>query len=149
MKPKFDIGWYNGWSPEQRMATVPIQKAAIASGDLARPSRCSICQVVGNRNWRAEDAVWLHDENYANPLAAYAICRRCHRLLHGRFEAPTPWLTLVGQNARGGEWFEQLSMDPESRYRPFAETYPTGLSTRSDCRGAADGSADLDAAGGR
>lgn len=127
MKANFDIGWYNGWSPEERLATVPIQKAAIASGELARPTRCSICGVQGNRNWRADDAVWLHDENYADPLSAYAACRRCHRLLHNRFEAPQAWLALIAEHAWGRQWFEELSMDPESRYRPFNETYPAGL----------------------
>jgi hypothetical protein len=123
-----DIGWYNGWSPDERRATLPIQKAAIASGELARPTTCSICGCTGNRDWRADDAVWLHDEDYANPLAVYAVCRRCHRTLHQRFDDPTTWLTLVARHHRdGGAWFKQLTMDPESRYRPFAETYPNGI----------------------
>lgn len=128
MTAKFDIGWYNGWSPEERLATLPIQKAAIASGELARPTRCSVCDVEGNRNWKADDAVWLHDENYADPLAAYAVCRRCHRLLHRRFEDPAPWLALVSEHGRGGTWFEQLSMDVASLCQPFGVTYPNGLS---------------------
>ena len=123
-----DIGWYNGWSPDERLATLPIQKAAIASGALARPRICTICGSTGNRDWRAEDAVWLHDEDYANPLAAYALCRRCHRLLHRRFEEPEPWLALVTLHQRdGAAWFEQLTLDPASQHRPFAQTYPDGL----------------------
>lgn len=125
--PSGGIGWYNGWSPQERLATLPIQKAAIASGELARPTACSICGVTGSRDWKAHDAVWLHDENYADPLAAYAACRRCHRLLHERFEQPAPWLQLVRQYARGGAWFELLSMDPASLRQPFAITYPSGL----------------------
>ena len=127
MTAKFDIGWYNGWSPEERLAIVPIQKAAIASGELARPKRCSICLVEGNRDWRADDAVWLHDENYADPLAAYAVCRCCHRLLHRRFENPEPWLVLVAQHAKDGAWFEQLTMDAASLRQPFGVIYPNGL----------------------
>lgn len=126
-KPKFELGWYNGWSPDERRATLPAQKAAIASGELARPTRCSICLVQGSRDWRADDAVWLHDEDYARPLEAYPICRRCHRLLHRRFDDPQPWFTLVAAQARGGAWFELLSMDPNSQRRSFAETYPSGL----------------------
>ena len=123
-----DIGWYNGWSAEERRATIPVQKAAIASGELARPTHCSICRCSGSRDWRAEDAVWLHDENYADPFAAYAACRRCHRLLHRRFDDPQPWLELVARHGgEGGAWFEQLTMDSDSRFRPFRETYPEGL----------------------
>lgn len=127
MTGKFEIGYYNGWSGDERRATLPLQKVAIASGELARPTICSICGCVGNRNWRAEDAVWLHDENYADPLAAYPICRRCHRLLHERFEAPEPWLALTGQHGREGAWFELFSLDPASLRRPFNQTYPDGL----------------------
>lgn len=105
---KIGIGWYNGWSPQERLATLPIQKAAIASGKLARPTQCSICLVQGNRNWKADDAVWLHDENYAEPLAAYPICRRCHRILHRRFDHPAPWLALVAEHARGGRGSSSL-----------------------------------------
>ena len=79
------IGWYNGWSPDERQAATPIQKAALAAGTLERPRICSICQCPGNRDWRAEDAVWFHNEDYAAPLKVYALCRRCHRLLHQRF----------------------------------------------------------------
>lgn len=126
-KPKFEIGWYNGWSPEERLATIPIQRAAIASGELARPTSCSICLVDGNRDWKAQDAVWLHDERYDRPLEAYPVCRRCHSVLHRRFEEPQAWAELVAQHARGGQWFELLSIDPACRERPFAETYPDGL----------------------
>jgi hypothetical protein len=123
-RPPYTIGWYNGWSPDERLATVPIQKAAIASGALPRPRICSICRA----HWSRENPVWLHDENYADPLAAYPICRRCHRTLHQRFDYPEPWRALVEQHGNNTHWFEQLSMDPASQRRPFDETYPDGLS---------------------
>lgn len=126
------IGWYNGWSGEERLATLAVQKAAIAAGERKRPAICSICGCTGSRNWRADDAVWLHDEDYAHPLAAYAACRRCHRTLHQRFDDPEPWLDLVARHGDSGvQWFEQLSMDPASLRRPFAETYPNGLPAAS------------------
>ena len=127
MKLQAGIGWYNGWSPQERLATLPVQKAAIAAGELARPSHCSICLVEGSRDWKAADAVWLHDENYAEPLAAYPICRRCHRILHERFDEPASWLALVADHARGGAWFEQLSVEPRCQRQPFNRTYPNGL----------------------
>jgi hypothetical protein len=122
-----EFGYYNGWSPGERRATLSIQKAAIASGTLARPTRCSICQCQGSRDWRADDAVWLHDENYGDPLAAYPVCRRCHRILHRRFDDPQPWQALVRAHAQNDSWFALLTMEPDSRYRPYDETYPNGL----------------------
>lgn len=118
------IGWYNGWDPDERLATLPVQRAAIKSGALPRPSSCSIC---GSRQ-----NVWLHDERYDRPLEAYAVCRRCHGALHRRFDDPVPWQTLVAQHSRGGTaWFELLSLDPTCLRRPFSETYPNGLPTSS------------------
>ena len=121
---RFEIGWYNGWSPEQRRATSPVQIAAVRSGMLPYPSRCSICSVQGYRG--SSNPVWLHDEDYADPLAAHPICRRCHRTLHERFDHPEPWLSLVRQHGIGTRWFEQLTMDAASLLQPFSVTYPDG-----------------------
>lgn len=117
------MDWYNGWSPGERLATLPIQKAAIADGTLPRPRACSIC----GASWNRENPIWLHDENYADPLAAYPTCRHCHRALHERFDQSEPWLALVAIHGDGVRWFEQLSMDPASMRQPFSATYPEGL----------------------
>ena len=116
---RWEMGWYNGWSPDERRATLPVQRDAIRSGAITKPSICSICGT--------DRDVWLHDERYDRPLEAYAVCRACHRLLHGRFDNPRPWLDLVRRFARHGEWFELLSLDPACQKRPFYETYPEGL----------------------
>jgi hypothetical protein len=113
------LDWYNGWSPEKRLATLPAQREAIRSGAIPRPTTCSICGSGTN--------VWLHDENYADPLAAYHVCRLCHRTLHERFDHPEPWLTLVRRFGDGSRWFEYLTMDQASLRQPFVEIYPTGL----------------------
>ena len=124
---KYKIGSYNGWNGDERLAVLPILRAAIAAGELASPTTCSICLVAGTPDRRAESAVWFHDEDYANPMGAYAICRRCHRLLHLRFHDPDTWTAHAALHARGGAWFEKLSMDPASKTRSFAQTYPEGL----------------------
>lgn len=117
---RVQIGWYNGWSPEERLATLPIQYEAIRSGALARPTICSICGSL--------EQVWLHDEDYADPLAAFSICRCCHRTLHERFAQPAAWQALVAAHGAGGtRWFEQLTMDEAAMRQPFAVTYPRGL----------------------
>jgi hypothetical protein len=124
---RWQMGWYNGWSPEQRCATLPIQREAIRSGAISTPTTCSICDTTPKPG--SGDSVWLHDEDYADPLAAYHVCRRCHQTLHRRFEEPGPWLALVATYATGSRsrWFEQLSMDPASLRQPFGVTYPNGL----------------------
>lgn len=124
---RFELGWYNGFSPDQRRATLPIQKQAISDGLIPKPTTCSICGFRnGDAPW-AEDSVWLHDEDYDRPLEAYHICRLCHGTLHRRFERPEPWLALVARYGGRGAWFEQLTMDAASQRRPFQETYPGGL----------------------
>jgi len=128
---RFEIGWYNGWSPAARLATVPVQREAIRTGTIRRPTCCSICGTVHQPG--CNNPIWLHDENYADPLAAYAICRRCHRTLHTRFGMPEPWITLVAAHStgNGSRWFEQLTMDEGSLRQPFNETYPRGLPNAS------------------
>ena len=123
----YKIGFYNGWSGNERLAALAILKAALASGELAHPTICSVCLVPGNPDRRAPDAVWFHDEDYANPLGAYAVCKPCHRLIHMRFWRAAEWIAHVARHARGSAWFEQLTMDPDSRTRPFVQTYPEGL----------------------
>lgn len=113
------IGWYNGWSPDGRVATLPVQREAIRTGAIPRPTTCSICA--------SSRQVWLHDENYADPLAAYHVCRICHRLLHERFDRPLPWIELVVRYRDGTRWFERLTLEPVSLRQPFNVTYPDGL----------------------
>lgn len=121
------IGWYNGWSPDERRRRSPVLKQLIASGALAKPTTCSICghsPVPGS--W-SSNPVWFHDEDCSQPLSTYPICRSCHRTLHERFDQPAPWVALVARYATGQRWFEQLSMDPASLHQPFGVTYPNGL----------------------
>ena len=39
---KYKIGSYNGWTGEERLAVLLILRAAIAAGELASPTMCSI-----------------------------------------------------------------------------------------------------------
>lgn len=122
--PRFQIGWYNGFSPEVRRAG-SAQKDAVKSGEIARPEVCSICGTRGF--YGSENPVWFHDEDYDNPLAAHHVCRRCHISLHRRFEDPEPWIQRVRDYGDGTRWFEQLTMDPASLHQPLGRTYPDGL----------------------
>ena len=126
---KYKIGSYNGWNGEQRLAVLPVIRAALAAGTMAPPTRCSICLDSGSPDWRASDGIVFHDEDYANPIEAYPVCKPCHRLLHLRFHHPKTWTAHAAFHARGGAWFERLSMDPTSKTTAFAETYSEGLPT--------------------
>ena len=121
------IGHYNGWNGQERLAVLPVLDAAIAAGALAPPTRCSICLISGSADWRASSAIVFHDENYSPPLDPYPVCKPCHRLIHLRFWRVDEWQGHIARHAREGAWFEQLTLDPASRFRPFVETYPNGL----------------------
>lgn len=119
------MGWYNGWSPEQRIATLQVQRNAIRTEAIRKPVTCSICRFTPTPG--SDNPVWLHDEDYSQPLLAFHVCRSCHRLLHERFERLDPWRALVYAHGTGDRWFEYLTMDPAAQWRPFGETYPDGL----------------------
>lgn len=127
MTTGFVLDWYNGWSSEQRLATLPVQRAALDAGTLLRPTCCSVCRFDPREQPGSSNRVCLHNEDYGDPLATYAICRRCHWALHERFDNLAPWLAIVQRHGTGDQWYERLSMDPGSKRRLFLETYPEGL----------------------
>ena len=115
--------WYNGWSPEERQATIPIQRAAFRQGLIARPTYCSIC---GFDRPPSPGAITLHLENYTFALEGYGCCRRCHGAIHARFVRPERWLRLLDRLGHQG-WATWLTLSPQSQWQPFAFTYPDGL----------------------
>lgn len=129
VRPSYQMGWYNGFCPAARRATIPLQREAIAQGLMGRPTRCSICGFSGSRDPAYSNRLTLHDEDYRTPLAAYAICRWCHRWVHSRFHQPEKWKRLVGRFGDANSWFGVLTLDPASQWRPFDNTYPNALPT--------------------
>ena len=115
--------WYNGWSPSERQATIPIQRDAFRRGLIARPASCSIC---GFDRPATPGAITIHVENYASPLEGYGCCRRCHGAVHARFVRPERWLRLLDRTDHAG-WGRKLTLCPRSQYQPFAVSYPIGL----------------------
>lgn len=77
---------YNGFTPQQREASIPILKKAIAEGRIKDPmhDKCCICgQDKGIRH--------LHNEDYSPDKVvedAHCVCWRCHMMIHGRFRHP-------------------------------------------------------------
>ena len=96
------IGWYNGYSPDERNDKFREMKKRIASGELSAPSRpCALC---GD----PDSDVEYHDEDYGIPYrwsepSTYVLCRHCHRQkLHLRFARPVIWQAFLAHVRRGG-----------------------------------------------
>jgi hypothetical protein len=49
-------------------------RAAVASGGIKRPDRCSRCSTIS--------PVHGHHTNYAKPLSVEWLCQRCHQIKH-------------------------------------------------------------------
>jgi|SRR5579884_4011399 len=113
--------WYNGWSPEERQATVPIQLEAFRLGKIKRPTSCSICGF--NKPKRPSDIV-LHNERYDQPLIGHGLCRRCHQVCHLRFDHPGRWRRLLNRVASPDCWAWRLALDPACQRNEFHDTSP-------------------------
>lgn len=118
---------YNGFSQEERRATIPIQNAAIRDGRLQRPTTCSICGFSDPSQPKSRGYIFLHLEDYRQPLDILPCCKGCHAALHARFTDPARWLRRLERHGQAGRWFMNLTMDPLSQTRPFDQIYPAGL----------------------
>jgi len=76
---------YNGFTAAERRFGGRAINQALADGRLRAASFCSVClgALVARHAWHLED--------YAAPLSAYPICRRCHYAVHIRFRRPDYW----------------------------------------------------------
>ena len=84
--------WYNGWSWAERCAVTPIQNAMFRSGQLARPTICSICGFSDPARINGSGYIFAHTEMYDRPDVLFPACKRCHAALHAR--PPLAWLAL-------------------------------------------------------
>lgn len=142
---------YNGFSAQERSASIPPQKEAEIHGKLIRPKTCDVC--TARDTWLA----W-HLEDYNDPLKdARALCPECHMRLHARFSKPGNWLkyclelregrtgayTTVGQYMAAtrsewtapdatwpilfiptvGKWWEHLALDRSVNVKDGAAEY--------------------------
>ena len=126
---------YNGWSWADRCAVTPIQNAMFRSGELARPTECSICGFSDPARINGSGYIFAHTERYDLPGELHPACKRCHAALHARFREPERWQALLRRSAMPGSWAFALSLDPASQWQPFEATYPKGL-PHSDTGGA-------------
>jgi hypothetical protein len=123
---------YNGFSHTERVATLRPQNAAFHSGALQRPTVCSICGFSRPEVLEGAGYIFAHLEDYRRPLEILPCCKRCHAALHARFRDPERWTQLRNKDLKPGVWFENLSMDPQSQFVPFDQTYPNGLPKWTD-----------------
>lgn len=118
---------YNGWSWDERCAVTPIQNRLFRSGQLVRPTVCTICGFSDPARINGSGYIFAHLERYDRPADLFPACKRCHAALHARFREPERWRTLLHRSALPGSWAFALSLDPASQWRPFELTYPCGL----------------------
>lgn len=128
----YSLPHYNGFDDAARRAVTPIQNAAISGGRMTRPTTCCICGFSDPAQPRGRGFVYCHLEDYNAPFDIYPVCKRHHADLHARFREPERWAKVVRQYGRAGEWFMLLSLDPASQWRPFPETYGSGLPPPGD-----------------
>lgn len=127
--PAVDIrGWYNGWNWNQRRAVTPIQNVAVRSGELIRPTVCSICGFSDPANIDGCGYIFMHLEDYGDPIGGVQpACKRCHYAIHARFWKPRLWLEIVRRHGCPAAWFTGLTMNAADMFRPFSELYPPQL----------------------
>lgn len=118
---------YNGFSHEERMASIPVQNAAAKTGQFRFPTACSICSFSDAARPRGAGYIYAHLEDYRQPLSCHPTCRYCHAALHVRFREPERWQGVLAKHHRAGAWFTLLTSDPASQTVPFDLTYPEGL----------------------
>lgn len=118
---------YNGWSWAERCAVNPIQRAMFRSGQLIKPTVCSICGFSDPTRINGSGFIFSHTEMYDRPDVLFPACKKCHAALHARFRDLPRWQGILERHGRAGAWFVLLSLDPASQWRPFGQTYPDGL----------------------
>lgn len=124
---------YNGASWAERCAVTPIQNAMFRSGQLVRPTVCTICGFSDPARINGSGYIFAHLERYDRPAELFPVCKRCHAALHARFREPERWFSVLHRVAAPGSWAFALSLDPASQWRPFEETYPNGLRLPANC----------------
>jgi hypothetical protein len=97
------------------------------SGQLLRPTGCSICGFSDPARIKGSGYIFAHTERYDRPGILYPACKRCHADLHARFRDPERWLRRLESIEVQSEWPGLLTLDPASQWRPFAESYPNGI----------------------
>lgn len=95
------MGAYNGFSPGQRTRALRWLRAEETAGRRQRPDECQACGQL-------EGSIGSHSENYGEPFGehtgAFALCYRCHMMVHSRFSAPEAWSVYVTLLEEGYRW---------------------------------------------
>lgn len=135
-------GWYNGFSPQERVRGWQAMWWLIDGGHIPPPG---VCSITGQKDRRQDEFQGVsttsadrqhqttimfayHNENYYNPFELYPISSVAHRLLHRRFYDPKPWQAFVEQHSQTGEeWFARLKPYPIDLARKLRERHGRGI----------------------
>ncbi len=92
---------YNGFSPARRLRALRWLTAEYDAGRRTRPTSCDACG-------QARGLIEAHSEDYGEPFGAhvgrFALCYRCHMLVHCRFRAPAAFEGYVASLELGHVW---------------------------------------------
>ncbi len=113
--------------PSERCAITPVQNAMFRSGQLDRPTMCSICLFSDPARINGSGYIFAHLERYDRPGELFPSCKRCHAALHARFREPDRWHVVLQRHWAKNAWFTFLSLDAATQWQPFDLTYPNGL----------------------
>ena len=76
------IADFQGWTSEQRLASLALTKKAIASGELPKPTKCELCG-------QDKGIIQYHNNDYSHPTKYLSsLCWRCHMMLHSCRRSP-------------------------------------------------------------
>ena len=91
--PEVGVGWYNGFSHEQRAEACNIAIDAFMRDKYRPEPFCEFCQAPGTVLAPSPEApLLLHHEDCNRPLSPAAICVECFVRMHMRFRRPNRWL---------------------------------------------------------
>jgi hypothetical protein len=121
---------YNGFSPRQRNRALRWLHKQYAAGRRTRPTQCDACgQTRGIVEHHSED----YSEPFGDHIAAFALCYRCHMMVHCRFRYPPAWRRYREAVAAGRTFepiyarnFPEFARQLRGQDIPFTERAPPG-----------------------
>jgi hypothetical protein len=107
---------YNGFSAEVRARSGVWLTVQYKARRVQRPKECQACS-------QHQGVVEHHAEDYSEPFGphihAFALCFRCHLMVHSRFRNPVAWERYCDAIARGVQYAPSAKRDYFTYIRPL------------------------------
>lgn len=108
---------YNGFTHDQRMASLKWGKEQERLGLRSKPTKCHACGV-------SDGVIDWHRETYAQPLRLedeYPTCYRCHMAIHNRHNDNAAFVVYKALIARGYRFDAMYTRDFKAFWAWFKE----------------------------